>query len=162
MKTLVPQIMVALICLATVARADSSNRASQILTADLAQKILGAAVEPGSKNATADTEMGKIWVSSASYSVSGGGATASRVTVLIRHADTADQAKTIFESSKGTFKGVDVPGIGDSAYRTQIPAQLDVLKGNCWIIITAGTGKTADSGLQEKTAREILPKIPSS
>jgi hypothetical protein len=153
---------IVLICVATLVWADDGNRASQMLTADLAQKILGSPVEAGSMNGVADTEVGKTWVSRTSYAAKAGGASAVRLSLLIRHGDGAEQAKQIFESSKNTFKGVDVAGLGDAAYRTQTPAQLNVLRGVNWIIISAGTLREANSSMQEKAAREILAKIPSS
>ncbi|MDQ2867895.1 MAG: hypothetical protein M3R59_05715 [Verrucomicrobiota bacterium] len=144
------------------ARAGDLNRASKILTAEAAQTILGAPVEADSRNADADTEMGKTWVSKASYSVKSGGASGIRVSILIRHAPSHEEAQSIFESSKATFHGEDVAGLGDAAYRTKTPAQLNILKGNDWLIITAGTFRDPDPAMQEKLAREILAKMPAS
>lgn len=154
-------MLAALFCFAIVAFAGDLNRAGQMVTADLAQKILGGPVEPGSLNSNGDTEIGKTWVSRVSFAAKAGGSSAISFTVLIRHGDSPEQAKQIFESSKATFKGVDVGGLGDAAYRTQMPGQLDVLKGMNWLIISAGTFKTPDPALQEKVAHEVLPKIPN-
>ncbi|MEP6811084.1 MAG: hypothetical protein ABI992_12640, partial [Chthoniobacterales bacterium] len=79
-----------------------------------------------------------------------------------RHAPAAADAKTTFESSKAIFHGEDVSGLGDAAYRTKAPAQLNVLKGANWLIISAGTLRAADKALQEKAAREIIAKVPNS
>ncbi len=138
-----------------------ANRASEILTADLAQKILGVPVESSSA-ATPDTEMGQTWVSRISYRAKTGDASAPGVSLLIRHAGSAAEAKSIFDSSKATFHGEDVAGLGDAAYRTKTPAQLDVLKGSNWLIITAGTFSNPDRVSQEKAAHEILTKVPGS
>ena len=141
------------------ARAGDTNRAAQILTAELAQKILGVPVESSSTN-SADTEIGQTWVSRITYRATTGGASAPSVSLLIRHAASAADATPIFESSKETFHGEDVSGLGDAAYRTKSPAQLDVLKGSNWLIISAGTFNKPDPAIQEKAAREILAKIP--
>lgn len=148
-------------CSAISAQADDTSRAGKILTPELAQKILGAPVE-ASATSIPDTEMGQTWVSRISYQAKTGGASAPGVSLLIRHAASATEAQTIFESSKATFHGEAVPGLGDAAYRTKTPAQLDVLKGTNWLIISAGTFKSPDPVTQEKAAREILPKMPNS
>ncbi|MEP6811059.1 MAG: hypothetical protein ABI992_12515, partial [Chthoniobacterales bacterium] len=87
------------LCYVTNVRAGDTNRASKILTAELAQKILGAPVEAGGSG-MADTEMGQTWVSRVSYHVKTGAASAPEVSLLIRHAPAAADAKTTFESSK--------------------------------------------------------------
>jgi len=135
------------------------NRASQILTAEIAQNILGVPVEGAAKNAEADTENGKTVISFASYSAKGGEFNAPRVSLMLRKAGSSDEAKSIFLSSKTTYKGEEVTGLGDLAYRTAMPAQLNVLKGQTWLIISAGTFKAPDPALQEKAAREILKKL---
>ena len=109
----------------------------------------------------ADTEIGQTWVSRVSYHAKTGAASAPEISLLIRHAPAAADAKTIFESSKATFHGEDVSGLGDAAYRTKNPAQLDILKGANWLIISAGTFKNPDTAIQEKAAREILAKMPN-
>jgi hypothetical protein len=149
------------LCSVISVRADDPNRASQILTAELAQKILGTPVESDSTSLP-DTEMGQTWVSRISYHAKNGGASAPGVSLLIRHAAGATEAQTIFESSKATFHGEDVTDLGNPAYRVKTPAQLNVLKGTNWLIISAGTFKTPDSVAQEKAAREILAKMPNS
>lgn len=140
------------------ASADGFNKASTILTKELAEKVMGKPVEGSSSNKEADTINGKTWMSRASYSVkddalSGGAG------VLIRHAESKAQAKSIFESSKSMFKGVAVPGLGDAAYRTEKPAQLNVLKGSTWLIISCGTFRKPETNGQENIAKAILPKI---
>jgi hypothetical protein len=159
-SSLVTLAVVLSLCSIPIARADDTNRASKILTAELAQKILGAPVEAGGSG-MADTEIGQTWVSRVSYHVKTGAASAPEISLLIRHAPAAADAKTIFESSKATFHGEDVSGLGDAAYRTKSPAQLDILKGANWLIISAGTFNKPDPAIQEKAAREILAKMPN-
>lgn len=140
---------------ASAALADETNRASKVLTPEIASKVLGGTVKASLSNTMADTEMGKIWVSNSHYSIQGG----PQISLLIRHAASKDEAKNNFEQSKGIYKGVTVEGLGDAAYRTAEPPQLDVLKGSNWLIISVGTLKAPDTAGQEKAARELLPKV---
>ena len=135
------------------------NRASQILTPELAQQLLGTPIEPAAKNAEPDTKNEKTRLSFASYSAKGGDFNAPRLSLMIRQAGSKEEAQQIFLSSKRAYSGVDVAGLGELAYRAAAPAQLNVLKGADWLIISAGSFKTPDPAMQEKAAREILKKL---
>jgi len=137
--------------------ADPGNRACKIFTADMGQSILGGPVKESSRNSEADTEMGKTWVSHAGYQLTGGDK--SQVSVLIRHASTKEEARNVFDQSKATFKGVDVAGIGEAAYRTASPPQLCVIKGPDWLIFMCGTLQAPNTAGQEKAAKMVLPKV---
>ena len=159
MKKTVHATIFSAVCIAalsTSAFAGPSNRATEILTPGIAQKILGASVKAGPKNSEADVVKGKTWTSKANYSTTGDGPS---IKLLIRHAESADQAKQIFDSNKASNKGQPVTNIGESAYRTSAPAQLNVLKGQNWVVISVGTASKPDTAAQEKLAKEILPKI---
>lgn len=144
--------------MATAAYAE--NRASKILTADIAEKVLGEPVEANTQNSVDDTEMNKTWVSKAGYKAKGGmGANMKQALVLIRCANTPDESKNAFDSSKAVFNGTDVSGLGVPAYRTQMPAQLNILKGRSWVIITVGTMREANTSGQEALAKALLPKL---
>ena len=140
-------------------RADDANRASKILTPDLATQILGTEAAGGLRNTYGDTETGKTWVSTASYS-SKIGLDPRTVTLLIRHGASAAETQKAFEQSREVLKGAAVPGLGADAFRTETPAQLDVREGADWLIISAGGLTQPDPALQEKAAREILAKLP--
>lgn len=140
-------------------RADDVNRASKILTPELATQILGSEAAGGLRNTYGDTEKGKTWVSTASYS-SKVGLDPRTVTLLIRHESSAAETQKVFEKSREVLKGAAVPGLGEDAFRTETPAQLDVRKGADWLIISAGDLTQPDPALQEKAAREILAKLP--
>jgi hypothetical protein len=136
------------------------NKAAQILPAASAQRVLGGEVTADGENLLADTKNGPTaYVSKCSYELKGTNKFPPRVSLLIHHAGSKDEAKNIFDSSKATFKGVDVNSLGSPAYRTTMPAQLNILKGANWLIIQAGTVKSPDTTGQEKIARDILPKI---
>jgi len=142
----------------TACAAPADNACVSVLTADVAQRVLGAAVEPGIRNSVTDQTMGTSVISRCSYSLKGvmRGAT---VSLMLTRAGTADEAKTNFTSSKATYKGQDVAGLGDAAFRTAMPAQLNVLKGRDWLIIAAGTFPKGDAALQQKAAVEILKNL---
>jgi hypothetical protein len=135
--------------------AEGPNRASQVLTPEIAQKVLKAPVEAGPHNTNPDVVNGKIWVSNSNYSLVGGNGASPTVGLLIRHGSS----KKAFDSNKTLYQGVDVQGLGFPAYRTAKPAQLNVLKGSSWLIISVGNYKTPDLGGQETLAKLILPSI---
>ena len=138
----------------------AGNIAAKIFTEEMAQSVLGAPVQPASRNSDADIKNGATTVSQCSYSIKGDAAVMpTSVSLLLRRAGSADEAKTIFLSSKTTYNGEAVAGLGDDAYRTAAPPQLNVLKGRNWLIISAGAFPKADPALQEKATREILKSI---
>lgn len=144
---------------AQIGEGKAGNRASTLLTAALAQGILGVPVEASTSNTAPDTGAGKTWASRASYTAKSTEGEHPGITLLMGHVSTAAEAKDIFESNRDASRGVAVPGIGDAAYRTADPAQLNVLKGATWLIISAGTPAKPDTAAQEKAAKEILAKL---
>ena len=144
---------------ATAVAESGDNIAATILTQQIAERICGRAVEPASRNSSSDIHNGANVVSRAGYSVTGGGRSAPQLGLLLRRSATAEETKTAFVKSKEIYHGEDVPGFGDAAYRTAMPAQFNVLKGRDWLIITAGVFPAADSALQEKASREILANL---
>jgi|AGTN01.2.fsa_nt_gi hypothetical protein len=150
-------IIIGLLLSATVAPANADdNKASQILTKNLAEQLAGGSVTQQTTGTIKDNVYGNSWTSTVSYDVKSSGATLS---VNIRHSGTANEAKQKFEQSKESTKGDTVSGIGDAAFRTKMPAQLHVLKGKNWLIITAGTFRSPDTSLQEKAGREIANRV---
>lgn len=143
------------LALISYAWAQGPNRASLILTSAIARKVLGAPVQPSPHNRMADTITGPIWVSNANYHQPGGRS----VTLLIRHAASKEEASSIFASSKVSFKGVEVHGLGVPAYRTTTPAQLNVLKGSNWLILSVGTFQKPDEAGQLRAAKAILAAV---
>jgi len=151
--------ILAILALSTVnldVKAETGNRARKMLTPEIAQSILGAPVQESSRNAVADTVMGNTWVSTAAYML--GDNSTSQVSVLIRHG-SKEESKNAFVQCKEMYKGIEVKGIGDAAYRTTSPAQLCVLKGNNWLIFMCGTFKNPDAAGQEKAAKAVLSKL---
>ncbi len=138
-----------------VTAAEPGNRARKMLTAELAQSLLGGAVEESSRNSVADTQVGDTWVSTAAYMLKNGN---SQVSVLIRHG-SKEETKSAYVQCKDMYKGVEVKGIGEAAYRTTTPAQLCVLKGNNWLIFMCGPFTKPDTAGQEKAAKAVLSKL---
>lgn len=134
----------------------AANRSSQILTAAVAESVIGAPAKPAMINTFDDTEMGKIWVSNANYSCKANGS--KTASLLIRHAQSKEEAVSTFNESKQKFAGSDIAGLGEGAFRNNL-GQLNVLKGQNWLIITAGETGKPDQASEEKLAKDILPKI---
>ncbi len=132
---------------------EGRSKAADLLTPEIAQKILGVPVKASSGN-QGDTESGPNWTSRSNYYSDG-----PSIALLIRHVGSPAEAQTNFQSSKQAFQGEDVPGLGYSAFRTRRPAQLNVLKGCNWLTISAGTFQQPDPLKQEELARIILPKV---
>lgn len=147
--------------------AGSSGRSSQkvdacsLLTKADAESFLG---EPVGAPATTHTEaMGNL-VTQCRYSASSGN---KRVGLLLRQHATADEAAKIFKQARDTSKelsGADpqvIDGLGESAYWTGGNLkQLNVLKGDAWLIITATSGNGADPlEASKNVSRKILARM---
>jgi hypothetical protein len=139
--------------------AAGDNLATKVFTEEMAQRILSAPVQPAERNKEADLKNGAVTVSRCSYSAKGDAVLPITLSLMLRRAGSPAEAKSIFLSSKSTYKGEAVAGLGDDAYHTAAPAQLNVLKGANWLIISAGAFPKEDRALQEKTANEILKAI---
>jgi hypothetical protein len=84
-----------------------------------------------------DRTMGKIVVTHCAYKSSHGTAT-----ILIRKAASDNDAKSIFESSKKSFKGEAISAYtGDSEYWVANLGQYNLLKGSHWIITSVEKNK---------------------
>ena len=156
-----PIVLLLLLALFGICGAEPSapNRASQILTAAVAEKVLGASVQAADGNFQADTLRGPIWVSNAYYSLAQAPAPAPFVALLVRHASDATEAKQGFSEGKATFQGQPVAGLGVPAYRTAQPAQLHLLVGRKWLILSCGTFQKPDLNGQILLAKLILASL---
>ena len=102
---------------------------------------------------------GTAVVSRCSYSMKNDTGTTTSISLLFRRAATMEEGKAIFLASKLVHHDEEISDLGDSAYRTVAPAQLNVLKGKNWLVISAGAFPKPNPSLQEKVAREILKNI---
>ena len=141
-------------------RSSQRLEACSLLTKSDAESFLG---EPVGAPATTHTEaMGNI-VTQCRYSAPSG---SKRVGLLLRQASSIDEAAKIFRQARDTSKelsGADpqvIDGLGDSAYWIGGNLkQLNVLKGDAWLIITASPGDGTDQLEASKTiSRRILAR----
>jgi hypothetical protein len=161
MKTQLISLYAVLFCAGTVLilKAEAPNNlASSILTEGLAQRILNTDVQPASVNTQPDGDNGKMRISYCSYKGSGTDKNPPHLDLQIRQSDTPANARALFESTKMIYRGQDVAGVGDAAFRSTMPPQLHVLKGRSFIIVTAGRNK-ADPSLEESAASEVLRRL---
>jgi hypothetical protein len=149
-----------LLILATCAFAvdPAVNLATTILTPDLAQRIFGAPAQAAKVNSELDTKSGSAVVSRCSYFLNSDTGTTT-VSLLLRRAASVEEGKAIFFASKRANHDEEIANLGDAAYRTTAPAQLNVLKGANWLIISAGVFPKPDPVLQERAAHEILKNM---
>lgn len=135
------------------------NLASSIITEGVAARVLNTEVEADVANAQSDFDNAKTLISHCAYRGKDSRTNAAHVDVLLRQSESADIAKEQFDGAKAVYRGKDVAGIGDAAFRTTLPAQLHILKGRVWVIVTAGTFK-ADPALEEEVAQIVLKRLP--
>jgi hypothetical protein len=148
--------------------ADSGTRsrgkidACVLLTKEDVESFLA---EPVGTPATTHTEAMGNTVTQCRYSAPSG---SKRVGLLLRQAATVDEAAKIFKQARETAKelsGADpqvIAGLGDSAYWIGGNLkQLNVLKGDAWLIITANAGNGTDPLAASKSVSgKILARMP--
>jgi hypothetical protein len=91
-----------------------------------------------------------------------------RVGLLLRQAATADEAAKIFKQARDGSKELSgaepqvIDGLGESAYWTGGNLkQLNVLKNDAWLIVTASVGNGTDPLEESKNvSRKILARMP--
>jgi hypothetical protein len=136
--------------------------ACSLLTKADAESFLS---EPVGAPATTHTEAMGNTVTQCRYSASSGN---KRVGLLLRQAATAEEAAKIFRQARDTSKELSgaepqvMDGLGEGAYWTGGNLkQLNVLKGEVWLIITASQGNGTDPLEACKTiSRKILARMP--
>lgn len=160
MRPSVLLVALTIVALASGVSAAADNESARIFTQEMAQLVVGSPVVPSERNSTADIKNGAVIVSQCSYSAQSGDTTTS-VGLTLRRAATPEEAKSTFLSSKNIYNGQEITALGDMAYRTAAPAQLNVLKGRNWLIISAGVFPKPDPAMQEKAARAILKNLPN-
>ena len=136
--------------------------ACALLTKDDAEAILGGNVNAPTTN---NAEQGGTVVSQCHYSSIAGG-TVKQVGVLARQSPTADEARQTFQRAQGASKDLSgteaqkIAGLGDDAYWTGGKlAQLNVLKDNVWLIVTANPGQGDRLEASKTAANKILAHI---
>jgi hypothetical protein len=128
-----------------------------LLTKADAESLLGSPVK---EPTTTRNELGGTVVSQCRYSNAAGD---KQVGLLSRQAPTTAEARQVFDSARSASKdlsGADpqtVSSLGDDAYWTAGNlSQLNVLKNDFWLIITARQGKGDRLSASKEAASKIL------
>lgn len=141
---------------ATFAAQPVTNACTKVLTPEVAQRILGGSVVADNVNSRPDVKAVGV-MSNCGYTLKDHDAS---VGMMLRNLKSSEQAKKAFLASKIIYKGQDVTGLGDAAYRTGAQhTMLNVLKGPNWLLISAGNFPKSDPALQQKAAVEILKNL---
>ncbi len=149
--------LILIAAVAGIATSASASLAGDVFTAAMAGEVLGEAIAPSPRNANPDVETGGSILSQSGYTAKTSDGNNVAVNLLLRRSPTVEGASSIFLASKRNFHGEDIPTFGEVvAYRTAMPAQLNLLLGRDWLIISAGIFPHADTDLQERVARQIL------
>jgi hypothetical protein len=142
-------------------RSGGKPDACTLLTKDDVESLLGETV--GAPATTHSEAMGNT-VTQCRYGASAGN---KRVGLLLRQAGTSEDAAKIFKQARDASKelsGADpqtIEGLGESAYWTGGNLkQLNVLKGDAWLIVTATPGNGADPlEACKNVSRKILARM---
>ncbi len=130
------------------------SRCDALLTLEEAKTTSGLAY---SKRDVSGQTLGKIVVTTCTYSAPGLSASIKPLSVLTRLATTTEEAKKIFEESKTASysDGETLTGIGEQALWSPSFGQVSVLKGQTWLIVTA----IKNQELAKKVAQELVDKV---
>ena len=131
--------------------------ACSLLTAEEVAAILGEPVEKPTDSATGRTVTNCNWMTPSFHMVG----------ILVRLASSPSEAATVRQDAHRQSKSLsgvdpqDVAGLGESAYWAGGSInQLNVFKGNYWLIITASKGKAGDNlSLAKAVAQKALPRL---
>jgi hypothetical protein len=137
----------------------SRNIAAGVLTQALAERILDAEVDPASGNTQPDGHAARVRISHCSYQTKASEKKSGHIDLVVRQSETAEGARVQFDSAKVIYRGKEVSGLGEAAFRPATLSQVHVLKGRSYIIVTAGASSKADPKLEENAASEILRRL---
>lgn len=134
--------------------------ACTLLTKTDAEALLGGAVK---EPTTTHNENGGTLVSQCHYSNEAGD---KQVGLLARQAPSAAEAKQVFDSARRAAKGLSgvdpqtISSLGDDAYWTGGNlAQLNVLKNDLWLVISARQGKADRLAVTQDVANKVLSHL---
>jgi hypothetical protein len=131
--------------------------ACTLLTQEEAAAILGESVEKPTNSAMGGTVSNCNWMTPSLHMVG----------ILVRLAATPEEAETVRNEARRQSKSLsgvdteDVAGLGENAYWAGGNVnQLNVFKGNYWVIITASKGKSSDNlALAKAVAEKALTRL---
>ncbi len=131
--------------------------ACSLLTQEEAAAILGEPVEKPTDSAVGGTVTNCNWMTPSFHMVG----------ILVRLASSPAEAETVRQEALRQSKSLsgvdpeDVAGLGENAYWAGGNInQLNVFKGNYWLIITASKGKATENlTLAKAVAEKALPRL---
>lgn len=156
-RMLLPMLLLAS-CFAQ-AQVPKEFNACAIFTADDAAKALGAPAEQEVPKGKPPKVMPKL-IPSCTYTATVEGKEQA-ATVLFRFARTPGEASADFKQSRLDMRGKPVIISGSDAYWHTKLAQLQVVKGATWLVISAGPLKETERQPDQarKLAELLLPKL---
>lgn len=132
----------------------SFKKACDVLSEADVQVVLGSGTSKNVSSGSADVVTSERSVTTCSYK-NGDGSALKQAIVLLR-ASAASEAKAGFNGAKQS-DATSVAGLGEAAYWSPTYSQLNVLKGNTWMIISVGGPGVSDhSEAESKTLAERL------
>ncbi len=129
-------------------------KACQVYTFSKAQEILGPNTKQGDD--TPPIKQGKTLVSTCSYTNGATEAKDLQVSTVLLRCSTDDSSKEGFRAERPTG-AIALTGFGDDAYWDPTLAQLHVLKGHNWAIITSGPSTIKERSIDQ--AKEVAALI---
>jgi hypothetical protein len=153
-------IMFAVSAAACMAQTPKDFDACRIFTAEDAEKALAVAVKKDVVNSKVKSK--DKTALACSYSSESGDVKAFQVAaVLFRFARSDEEAKGLFSESRREVRGRPMIIAGADTFWDEKLGQLNVLKGNVWLIVTAGPAgqQKRESEAAKKLAETLIPKI---
>jgi hypothetical protein len=141
------------------AQADGGkNLAATLFTESDATDVMPAEVQAAASNTAADGQSAGSLTSQCSYVSTKKNRQIAHVDLMVKQWKNAELARAQFESMKIIYRGADVSGVGDAAFRSINPAQLHVLKGRTFVTVTA-VKVQADKAMEEAVAATALRRL---
>ncbi|SRR5581483_9417463 len=134
------------------------NLAATLFTESDATDLMPAEVKAASYNSQADGPSAGALTSQCGYVSTKKDRQIAHVDLVVKRWKTAELAKAQFDSMKTIYRGADVSGVGDAAFRSTNPAQLHVLKGRTFVTVTA-VKVQADKAMEEAVASVALRRL---
>ena len=139
----------------------ADKKVCDIFTSEDAKKILGESAKPTDSNNDKPKDVNHVLISTCTYQLdAGAGITGKSASLLARTAKDAEGSandKAQFSSQRPS-NAQEVKGYGDAAYWNVDFAELNILKGNVWYIITNGPPRAPERTLAEAITMADLIK----
>lgn len=130
-------------------------KACDVLTQDIAKKVLGSSVAAADTNTTPPSESDDLVVSNCNYSIEGATLGDNRTVSLLVRSPKTSKGTESNQQAFGSLKPAnaqDVSGYGESAFWNPDFGQFNVLKDNTWYIVSKGSLKPTERDIEETKA----------